>query len=199
VHLVGNVMIDTLLRNRERAESSRILGELKLEPKRYALLTLHRPSNVDDHTVFSRLLDALEQIQRELPIVFPIHPRTRNILEASPLGQRAAAMKQLRMIDPAGYLDFIKLTASARIVLTDSGGIQEETTILGVPCLTIRENTERPVTIECGWNQLVGTKPDAILSAYRSVIDGKVAEGRTPPLWDGRAAERIVEILRSAL
>jgi UDP-N-acetylglucosamine 2-epimerase (non-hydrolysing) len=199
VHLVGNVMIDTLLRNRQRAESSRILDELKLEPRRYALLTLHRPSNVDDHKIFGGLLDALQVIQRELPIVFPIHPRTRKILQTSPLGSRVDAMKNLRMIDPAGYLDFMKLTASAKIVLTDSGGIQEETTILHVPCLTLRENTERPITIECGSNQLVGTNPANILRAFRSVMDGSARTPQTPPLWDGKAANRIVNVLQSTL
>jgi UDP-N-acetylglucosamine 2-epimerase (non-hydrolysing) len=189
----------TLLRNREKAEKSPILEQLKIQPRGYALLTLHRPSNVDDHAVFARLLDALGEIQRELSIIFPIHPRTRKVLESSALGQRVAAMKQLRMIDPAGYLDFMKLTANARIVLTDSGGIQEETTILHVPCLTLRENTERPITIERGSNQLVGTQPDAILRAYRAVIDGKARAPQTPPLWDGQAAARIVRVLIGTL
>jgi UDP-N-acetylglucosamine 2-epimerase (non-hydrolysing) len=145
------------------------------------------------------LLDALQVIQRELPIVFPIHPRTRKILQTSPLGSRVDAMKNLRMIDPAGYLDFMKLTASAKIVLTDSGGIQEETTILHVPCLTLRENTERPITIECGSNQLVGTNPANILRAFRSVMDGSARTPQTPPLWDGKAANRIVNVLQSTL
>jgi UDP-N-acetylglucosamine 2-epimerase (non-hydrolysing) len=199
IHFVGNVMIDTLLRNRDKAECSRILDEMKLKPDGYALLTLHRPSNVDDHNVFGRLLDALEVIQRDLPIIFPIHPRTRKILQASALGKRVEAMTQLRMIDPAGYLDFMKLTANAKIVLTDSGGIQEETTILKVPCLTLRENTERPITIECGSNQLVGTRPEAILNAYRAVIEGRAKKPATPPLWDGQAAQRIVQILVRSL
>jgi UDP-N-acetylglucosamine 2-epimerase (non-hydrolysing) len=199
IHLVGNVMIDTLLRNRDKAEASPILAELGLEPRGYALLTLHRPSNVDDHAVFGRILDALQEIQRQLPIIFPIHPRTRKILQSSPLGQRVSAMKQLRMIDPAGYLDFMKLTANARIVLTDSGGIQEETTILHVPCLTLRENTERPITIDCGSNQLVGTQSDAILRAFRAVMDGQARPPQTPPLWDGQAAHRIAQILLDRL
>jgi UDP-N-acetylglucosamine 2-epimerase (non-hydrolysing) len=197
VHLVGNVMIDTLLRNRERAEASKVLEELKLIPRGYVLLTLHRPSNVDDHTVFGRLLDALEVIQRALPIVFPIHPRTRKVLGSSPLGPRVESMSQLRLIEPAGYLDFMKLMANARVVLTDSGGIQEETTILRVPCLTLRENTERPITVECGGNQLVGTQPEAILRGYQQVTNSRVPEPRTPPLWDGKAAQRIVQALRS--
>jgi UDP-N-acetylglucosamine 2-epimerase (non-hydrolysing) len=196
IHMVGNVMIDTLLRNRQRAEASKILQQLSVEPKCYALLTLHRPSNVDDDAIFSGLLDALEVIQRELPIVFPTHPRTQKILESSSLGRRVGSMKQVRLIDPAGYLDFVKLTAHARIVLTDSGGIQEETTILRVPCLILRTTTERPITLECGCNLLVGTKPDDILRAYRKVMSGDSSEFRMPPLWDGQAAQRIVGILQ---
>jgi UDP-N-acetylglucosamine 2-epimerase (non-hydrolysing) len=196
IHMVGNVMIDTLLRNRQRAKASKILQQLGVEPTRYGLLTLHRPSNVDDDAIFSGLLDALEVIQRELPIVFPIHPRTQKILESSSLGRRVGSMKQVRLIDPAGYLDFVKLTAHARIVLTDSGGIQEETTILRVPCLILRTTTERPITLECGCNLLVGTKPDDIFRAYRKVMSGDSSEFRMPPLWDGQAAQRIVGILQ---
>jgi len=197
VFLVGNVMIDTLLRNRDKAEASSILADLHLAAGGYAVLTLHRPSNVDDPAVFGRLLDALEVVQRDMPVVFPVHPRTRNNLAAtgSPLGPRVKAMGNLRLIDPAGYLDFLKLMASARIVLTDSGGIQEETTILQVPCLTLRENTERPVTAEVGSNRVVGTDPETIIAAYRDVLAGRCRTPQTPPLWDGRAAERIAAIL----
>ena len=195
VFLVGNVMIDTLLKNRAQAERSGILGELGLEPGSYAPLTLHRPSNVDDPETFGRILEALDVIQTDLPVIFPVHPRTRAILEQSPLGSRVEAMSGLRLIDPLGFLDFLKLTSEARLVLTDSGGIQEETTILGVPCLTLRENTERPITIEIGSNQLVGTDTQAILDAYHSVISGQASTGQRPPLWDGKAAERIVEII----
>ncbi len=140
-------MIDTLLKNRDKADQSTILADLGLQPAGYAVLTLHRPSNVDDPAVFGRLLDALDVVQKDVPIVFPIHPRTRNNLAKGALGGRVEAMKNLRMIDPAGYLDFLKLTANAKVVLTDSGGIQEETTILKVPCITMRENTERPITV----------------------------------------------------
>jgi len=195
VFLVGNVMIDTLLKNRAKADRSAILDELGLQPGRYAVLTLHRPSNVDDPVVFGRLLDALEVVQKDLPIVFPIHPRTRNNLAKGQLGCRVEAMKNLRMIDPAGYLDFLKLTANAKVVLTDSGGIQEETTILKVPCITMRENTERPITCEVGSNRLVGTQPENILAAYRQVTNGQGRQPGIPPLWDGKAAERIVGIL----
>jgi UDP-N-acetylglucosamine 2-epimerase (non-hydrolysing) len=194
IHLVGNVMVDTLLKNRARAEESPILQQLGLEAGGYAALTLHRPSNVDDPAIFGHILDALEQIQHDMPVLFPIHPRTRRNLEHSGLAGRVKTMPQLRLVEPMGYLDFLKLMAEARIVLTDSGGIQEETTILQVPCLTLRENTERPVTCQLGTNQLVGTQTDAILGAYRQVMTNKTAStGRIPPLWDGKAAERIAE------
>lgn len=195
VHMVGNVMIDTLLKNREKAELSPVMEELHLQDRAYALLTLHRPSNVDNPQVFGRLLDALDVVQKQLPVIFPIHPRTRKILSDGPLGGRVGEMTNLRMIDPAGYLDFIKLMAHAKIVLTDSGGIQEETTILQTPCLTMRENTERPVTIECGSNKLVGTDPQNIIGAFREIIEGNAPAPRTPPLWDGHAAERIADVL----
>ncbi len=199
IFLVGNVMIDTLLRNRERAEESRILEELGLTAGAYAALTLHRPSNVDDPAALGRILEALDQIQGELPILFPVHPRTRQRLLDSALGRRARAMANLRMIEPVGYLDFLKLMSSAVVVLTDSGGIQEETTILGVPCLTLRDNTERPVTAESGTNRLVGTDPQRILDAFRRVRRDPAPAGGRPPLWDGHAAERIVEILQREL
>lgn len=195
VFLVGNVMIDTLLKNRAKADQSTILTDLGIAPGSYAVLTLHRPSNVDDPAVFGRLLDALEVVQKDLPIIFPIHPRTRNNLAKGQLGGRVEAMKNLRMIDPAGYLDFLKLTANAKLVLTDSGGIQEETTILKVPCLTLRENTERPITCQVGSNYLVGTQPENILAAYHEVMSGQGPQPQVPPLWDGKAAERIAEIL----
>jgi UDP-N-acetylglucosamine 2-epimerase (non-hydrolysing) len=199
VHLVGNVMIDTVLRHRARADASPVLGRLGLERGGYAVLTLHRPANVDDPAVLGALLDALEEVARELPIVFPAHPRTRAKLEAFGYGPRLAALPSLRVEDPFGYLDFLKLMADARVVLTDSGGIQEETTILGVPCLTLRENTERPVTVECGTNRLVGRDPARILAAWREVRDARGAAGRVPPLWDGRAAERIADVLERVL
>lgn len=199
IFLVGNVMIDTLLKNKAKADASKILDELDLSAGAYAVLTLHRPANVDDPAVLGRILDALEVIQQDLPIVFPIHPRTRKNIAGSPLAGRVEAMTGLRLIDPVGYLDFLKLTSSARLVLTDSGGIQEETTILKVPCITLRENTERPVTAEIGSNQIVGTDPEKIISAYRQVIDGDWRESRIPDLWDGHAAERIVKILTEQL
>jgi len=199
VFLVGNVMIDTLLRNREAADRSTILEELKLDRRGYAAITLHRPSNVDDPRVLTRILGVLAEVQRELPVVFPVHPRTRARLADPHLAARIARMPNLRLMDPVGYLDFLKLTANAALVLTDSGGIQEETTILQVPCLTLRENTERPVTAAIGSNRIVGTDPEKILGAYRELRAGRGPRCGIPPLWDGKAAERIVEIVGARL
>lgn len=195
VHLVGNVMIDTLLANREQAEASSILETLELAPGGYCVSTLHRPSNVDDPVVFGRILDAYDEIQRDLPIVFPMHPRTRSNLAKLGLAQRVEQMAGLRIVEPLGYLDFLKLTANAAVVLTDSGGIQEESTILGVYCLTLRENTERPITIEQGTNMLVGTDPGEIMDAYRTCRSHPLSDPPKPELWDGQAAERIAKIM----
>jgi UDP-N-acetylglucosamine 2-epimerase (non-hydrolysing) len=194
IFFVGNVMIDTLLRNKAKSDESGILDELGLDGD-YAALTMHRPSNVDDPVVLERLLNALEVIQNDMPIVFPIHPRTRKNLAQWALGDRVESMRNLRLLDPIGYLDFLKLMSEAKLVLTDSGGIQEETTILKVPCITLRENTERPITAEVGSNTIVGTDVDRILAAYRRVMSGGEREFQTPELWDGRAAERIVNVL----
>jgi UDP-N-acetylglucosamine 2-epimerase (non-hydrolysing) len=199
VFLVGNVMIDTLLRSREAAERSTILERLDLRPAAYAVLTLHRPANVDDPAVLGSILDALEVIQQEMPIAFPVHPRTRRTLSGSPLARRVERMPGLRLLEPLGHLDFLKLMARSRLVLTDSGGIQEETTILRVACLTLRENTERPVTAELGSNRVVGRSTARILAGYRAVLEERGPLGGVPPLWDGRAAERIVEILTREL
>ncbi|MFH1037834.1 MAG: UDP-N-acetylglucosamine 2-epimerase (non-hydrolyzing) [PVC group bacterium] len=195
IFLVGNVMIDTLLRNRERAETSTILEKYGLTPGEYAVMTLHRPSNVDDPETFGGIIDALEVIQKDMPVIFPVHPRTRKTIDRVLPPARLFALPGLRLIDPAGYLDFLKLMADARLVLTDSGGIQEETTILKVPCLTIRKNTERPVTCEIGTNHLAGVTTETILAAYREFASGDRKPGDAPPLWDGKAAGRIVEIL----
>lgn len=191
IHFVGNVMIDTLLASRELAEQSSILETLKLAPKGYAVLTLHRPANVDDPAVFDGLLRAVARLQRELPIVFPVHPRTRKALAE----HATAALPNLRLIDPLGYLDFMKLVAHARLALTDSGGLQEETTVLGVPCLTLRKNTERPVTAEQGTNVLVGLDPDRIIAAGLDILAAAPSPRKVPELWDGQAATRIVDVL----
>ncbi len=195
VHFVGNVMIDTLERCRDRAAQSDVLERLGLAPREYVLVTLHRPASVDHPDVLAGLLGVLDQVQREFPVVFPIHPRTRKAIEADHLAPLVAGMKQLKLLDPLGYLDFMRLTSQARVVMTDSGGIQEETTILGVPCLTMRENTERPATITHGTNKLVGMDPQRILAAYREVRDTAPGTARRPEKWDGRAAERIAEII----
>ena len=195
VHFVGNVMIDTLRSNLEQAQQSTILERMKLEPGGYNAVTLHRPSNVDDPEVFGRIADVLEEISRDLPTVFPMHPRTVHNLPKLGLAERFERMKGLRIIEPLGYLDFLKLMSQAAVVLTDSGGIQEETTILGVQCLTVRENTERPITISSGTNVLVGTDPEKILSEYKRCRTTSIDQPPVPEKWDGRAGERIAALL----
>jgi UDP-N-acetylglucosamine 2-epimerase (non-hydrolysing) len=195
VHHVGNVMIDTLLKARAAADQSEIMTQLGLSPRCYAALTLHRPSNVDNAAVLSGILDAIESIAREMPVVFPLHPRTRNSLEALGLHDRVEQVTNLHLVHPLGYLDFLNLIAHAGFVLSDSGGIQEETTILGVPCLTLRNNTERPITLTEGTNRLVGVNPVAILDAFADVRLERDFAARTPALWDGHAAERIVDTI----
>ena len=194
---VGNVMIDTLLEHLPRARATGSPARLGLAPGAYAVLTLHRPSNVDDPATLAGLLDALEAVQRRLPVVFPIHPRTRRRLSEFGAEARVAAMEGLTLCEPLGYLEFLGLTSQARLVLTDSGGLQEETTALGIPCFTLRENTERPVTITEGTNELVGVAPARIVAAVTEALEGRGKAGRTPALWDGRASERIAEVLRT--
>jgi UDP-N-acetylglucosamine 2-epimerase (non-hydrolysing) len=189
VHFVGNVMIDSLAAALPRARESRIHERLELSRKGYALATLHRPANVDDPAALRGFLSALAEVAVQVPVVFPIHPRTRSRL---PAGFDAPGLK---LVEPLGYLDFLALTAEARLVMTDSGGIQEETTALGVPCLTLRDNTERPITVEVGTNQLVGTDPRRAVAAAREVLAGRGKTGGIPELWDGHAAERIADIL----
>ncbi len=196
VHFVGNVMIDSLNAALPRARESRIHEQLEVRKGEYALSTLHRPSNVDDAAALSKVLGALAEVSARLPVVFPIHPRTRARLEGDAgLRKQVEGARGLKLIDPVGYLDFLALTAGARLVLTDSGGIQEETTALGVPCLTVRDNTERPVTVEVGTNALVGTDPAQIVPAAAAVLEGRGKKGRLPDLWDGKASERIARIL----
>ncbi|MGE0479492.1 MAG: non-hydrolyzing UDP-N-acetylglucosamine 2-epimerase [Phycisphaerae bacterium] len=194
IHLVGNVMIDSLREHQRLAAESRVLEQHRLAPRRYAVLTLHRPSNVDDGETLGRLIGVLERLDASQPIVFPIHPRTRAALDRNGLAERVARLEHVRLLDPLGYLDFLRLLSDASFVLTDSGGIQEETTVLGVPCLTLRTNTERPVTIEQGTNQLVGVDPERILRACAG-LRHKAREPRTPELWDGQAAERIADVI----
>ncbi len=188
IFFCGNVMIDTLLRFREAADGSTILKRLGIGPRGYVVATLHRPANVDDPEHLSTLIQMFQQVP--LPVVFPVHPRTRN-----QMGLAASRAGNLLLTDPLGYLDFVKLMAESRLVLTDSGGIQEETTVLNVPCLTLRENTERPVTITHGTNRLVGTEPPLILNAIRESLSSDVQTTGLPALWDGHAARRILDVL----
>jgi UDP-N-acetylglucosamine 2-epimerase (non-hydrolysing) len=191
VFFVGNVMIDTLLACRARSEGSTVLEDLGVTDRGYAVLTLHRPANVDDPRVLAGLMEAVAQVGRELPVVFPVHPRTRRALD----GRAGGAVPGLRTTDPLGYLDFLKLVAHAALVLTDSGGLQEETTVLGVPCLTLRNNTERPATVDQGTNTLVGLEPGRVVAAARRVLSTPPGPARVPDLWDGRAAARIIDVL----
>jgi UDP-N-acetylglucosamine 2-epimerase (non-hydrolysing) len=195
IHLVGNVMIDSLLHFLPFAQQSRIGDDLGLHDGKgwqsFGVLTLHRPSNVDSTEKLTEILGAIDTVARQLPIVFPVHPRTQQRLAQSGVKYHP----QLRLIPPLGYLDFLCLLSKATLALTDSGGIQEETTALGVPCLTLRENTERPVTVSCGTNVLVGTNPSKIVKATEQILRGDGKRGGMPSLWDGHAAERIVEIL----
>ncbi|MGP2439527.1 non-hydrolyzing UDP-N-acetylglucosamine 2-epimerase [Streptomyces sp. JW3] len=188
IHLVGNVMIDTLLANLERARTSDVLDRLGLARGGYGLVTLHRPANVDDPEVLGGLLKALGEIAGRCPLVLPAHPRAAGRL--AELGVPGG----IQVVEPAGYLDFIALQDAARVVLTDSGGVQEETTALGVPCVTLRDNTERPVTVEEGTNVLAGRDPARVVRTVHAVLDAPPAP-RRPALWDGRASDRIAEVL----
>lgn len=198
IHLVGNVMVDTLLEYREKAECSPILKQLDLKTKSYAVITLHRPGNVDTLGGLEKIIKALEFIQKDIKLIFPMHPRTRKNIKESTLQARLDAMPNLLLLDPAGYLDFLKLMAHAAVVLTDSGGIQAETTILQVPCITLRDNTEQPVTITEGTNRLAGQTTPKIIAEYNDIKGQNfVTSGKRPCLWDGRAAGRIADVLVS--
>ncbi len=225
IFLVGNVMVDSLLYNLEKAKKSIILGKLGLRdrfssdhyllptasclpPPAYCLLTLHRPSNVDDKDAFLRIINALAEISKRIPIVFPIHPRTRKQIESFGFGtyffnltnnQLPITNNQIYLIDPLGYLDFLNLMMHSKFVMTDSGGIQEETTVLGIPCLTLRETTERPITISHGTNVLVWNDTQKIINEAFKILNGKRKKGNCPKLWDGKAAERIAEVLMKDL
>src|SRR5881397_764326 len=187
IHFVGNVMIDTLLKHREKAAALHIE-----KPNQYALVTLHRPSNVDDPKVLRPILESLEEISQTMPVLFPIHPRTHKHVRDFGLSMTNG----IRTMEPLGYLEFLNLESTATLVLTDSGGLQEETTILGVPCLTLRRNTERPVTITHGTNIMLGPDKDRILDAFRRIMNGDWKPSGPPELWDGQAASRIVRIIR---
>jgi UDP-N-acetylglucosamine 2-epimerase (non-hydrolysing) len=197
IFFVGNIMIDSLLHYIGRADRSNILEKLEIRDNNYVLVTLHRPSNVDDPGVFKNLLGALSELSRSLPVVFPVHPRTRKTIDS--IDSSLNLMPGFKMIEPMGYLDFLRAMKSARIVITDSGGIQEETTVLGVPCLTVRNNTERPITIELGTNVLVGTKAEKILAEASKILAGGKVDYEIPPLWDGKTAGRIVDIFEGRM
>ncbi len=196
IRFVGNVMIDSLMDHLKIAENSAVRRDLGMDGRDYAVLTLHRPSNVDDKETLSGILDALIAVAERLPIVFPVHPRTRAKITEFGFGDRIAG-SDIRLIDPLGYLDFMRLYSGAKMVMTDSGGLQEETTVLGIPCLTLRNNTERPITIKMGTNILVGTDPERIKQAAFDVLENKAsaAIAKIPPLWDGKTAGRICDEL----
>jgi len=194
IFFVGNTMIDTLLKNVPRLRPPACWESLKLEPQRYFVITLHRPANVDGEQQLLRLLHAIAEGTKGLPVIFPVHPRTAKNLRA-----RGQKLPSMHYVDPLGYLEFNYLVKHAKGVITDSGGITEETTVLGVPCMTLRDNTERPETITMGTNELIGTDPNKLLPALARLMAGQWKQGAIPPLWDGKAAERIVEQLERLL
>lgn len=195
IFFVGNLMIDTLLKHREKARKSGVLKRLGLKNRSYAVLTLHRPGNVDNKESLKRVLSIIGAMQNKIKIVFPVHPRTLKSIKKFNLAQNLKKLKNLILTEPLGYLDFLCLMGSSKFVMTDSGGIQEETTVLGIPCITLRNNTERPVTAEQGTNLLVSTDKNKVVEAGNKIIKGIDVKGRIPKLWDGKSAERIVDII----
>ena len=195
IFLVGDVMIDTLLKHKDKAAATPILNELGLQKGKYALMTMHRPHNVDIKENLIKILDAIQEIQSKIQIVFPMHPRTRRRIKEFQLGEKMSDMKNQMITEPIGYLRFLNLMAHAKFVITDSGGMQEETAVLNVPCLTLRDNTERPETINEGTNTLVGNNTQRIIEESFKILDGQGKTGTYPELWDGHASERIVSIL----
>ena len=195
IHLVGNVMIDTLLHQVEAAKQRDALEQHELMPGEYAVVTLHRPSNVDDEATLTKLIEVLRQTARRLSVVFPVHPRTKKQLERFGLMERLDQAPNIRLTGPMGYLEFLCLTSQAKVIVTDSGGLQEESTALGVPCLTMRSNTERPITVTEGTSTLIGSCPEKLATQLGHVIQGEYKQGKSPELWDGKAAERIAEVL----
>ncbi len=195
IHFVGNVMIDSLIQYREKSKSSKLIEELGLTKKEYILVTLHRPSNVDQAENLEKILTIFEGFTSKIPIVFPIHPRTQKNIATFGLKERFDSLTNIKIIDPVGYLDFINLMDCAKLILTDSGGIQEETSYLGIPCITMRDNTERPITVEVGSNYLIGLNVEEVIKTGNDILSGKMKSHRVPDLWDGKAAERIVKIL----
>jgi UDP-N-acetylglucosamine 2-epimerase (non-hydrolysing) len=197
IYFVGNIMVDSMLRFKPMAEKLQAWETYGLQPGSYGLVTLHRPSNVDKFAELGEIVDALIEIQKEVPLLFPVHPRSRKQLEQNGLLERLEKGK-IQILEPLGYLEFLSLMTKAKVVLTDSGGIQEETTVLGVPCLTVRSNTERPITITMGTNQLVGSKKEKIMAGLRE-IEKHGGKARLPELWDGKSSLRIEKILTDKL
>ncbi len=195
MHLVGNVMIDTLLHQLPKAKHRDILSKNSLKPGEYGVITLHRPANVDRPDVLAHLLDVLAEISRQLPLVFPVHPRTRQRLDDFGLSDRLSQASGIIELKPLGYLDFLALTSQSKLIVTDSGGLQEESTALGIPCLTARPNTERPITVEQGSSTLVDSDPHKLREGLEAILKGRYKSGSCPELWDGHAAERIARIL----
>ena len=196
IHFVGNVMIDTLLHHKKKADKSKILKNLNLKKREYGVLTLHRPSNVDTKEGFDNIISILEAIQDKIKVVFPMHPRTKKAAQLFNLENKLNKIRNLVITGPLGYLDFLCLNSNGKFVLTDSGGIQEEATALGIPCITLRTSTERPVTVEQGTNLLVSIDKDKVIEELHKIIDDKVElNNRMPELWDGNAAKRIVDII----
>lgn len=196
IHFVGNIMIDSLVTHLPRTAGRPTLERFHVKPGCYATLTLHRPANVDDPAVFEGLLHVVVEAAAELPIVWPVHPRTRKVLQQLEASGRFRPVPGLIVTDPLGYLDMLALNRHARVIITDSGGLQEEATFLKVPCLTLRENTERPVTVQAGANQVVGTHPARVRAALESVLcDGGAHSIQTPELWDGRTSQRIAAVI----
>lgn len=195
VHLVGNVMIDTLRSQVERAKLQDTLQRLGLTPREYAVVTLHRPSNVDNRETLAALLDVLIDASSQIPIVFPVHPRTRARMENFGLLEKVQDVASFKLLDPLGYLDFLCLTSQSKVIITDSGGLQEESTALEIPCLTMRENTERPITCTEGTGTLIGNSSDLLRQNLELVFSGNYPVGVCPALWDGQAAQRIAALL----
>lgn len=195
VFFTGNVMIDSLVDYLPKADKSGILSELQLDPHRFILVTLHRPSNVDSKEYLAKLIHLLNSVSEKRKLIFPIHPRTKNNMHKFGLDNMLS--ENVLLTDPIGYIDFLALTKNAELIITDSGGIQEESTYLGVQCITVRDNTERPVTVDVGTNQLIGTDLDKVEKAALVVLNGNLKKGSIPELWDGKAAERIAELITS--
>jgi len=196
IFFVGNLMIDNLLKHKEESEKTRILEDLKLNKKNYVVLTVHRPSNVDNKNNLENVISIIKEIQNHIPLVFPMHPRTKKNFEHFQLEKEIKKMNNLKIIEPLGYLEFLNLMSNSKFVLTDSGGIQEETSILKIPCITLRENTERPITLTKGTNLLKSTNKEKVIEKSLEIINNKILLNKENiPLWDGKAAKRIVRII----